>query len=89
MGCAGAGWQGATTPLATASKEAQRSQRGPERLNRVRSVFTAQAKHFKAKNIIKLLLKYRDYRLAILMIEQLNLKNQRDPLDKSRQIIII
>ena len=34
-----------------------------------------QLKHFKAKNIIKLLLKYRDYRLAILMIEQLNLKN--------------
>lgn len=32
-------------------------------------------KQFKAKNIVKLLLKYRDYRLAILVTEQLNLKN--------------
>ena len=43
--------------------------------NFARAMTFQQLKQFKAKNIIKLLLKYRDYRLAILVIEQLNLKN--------------
>ena len=42
--------------------------------NFARAITFQQLKQFKAKNIIKLLLKYRDYRLAILVIEQLNLK---------------
>ncbi len=33
-----------------------------------------QFEKFKAKNVLKLLLKFRDFRLALLMIEQLNLK---------------
>ena len=43
--------------------------------NFARAITFQQLKNFKAKNIIKMLLKYRDYRLAILVIEQLNLKN--------------
>lgn len=43
--------------------------------NFARAITFAQLKQFKPKNIIKLLLKFRDYRLAILVIEQLNLKN--------------
>ena len=42
--------------------------------NFARAITFQQLKQFKAKRIIKLLLKYRDYRLAILVIEQLNLK---------------
>jgi len=34
------GWQGATTQLAPASKEEQRRQHAPGRLNRVRSAVT-------------------------------------------------
>lgn len=33
-----------------------------------------QFEKFKAKNVLRLLLKYRDYKLAIQMIEQLNLR---------------
>ena len=40
-----------------------------------RAITYSQLDKFKAKNIIKLLIKYRDYKLAILVIEQLNLKN--------------
>ena len=40
-----------------------------------RAITYQQLKAFKAKNIAKLLLKYRDYRLAITVIKQLNLKN--------------
>jgi len=42
--------------------------------NFARAITFQQLKQFKAKKMIKLLLKYRDYRLAILVIEQLNLK---------------
>lgn len=44
--------------------------------NFARAITYQQLKQFKVKNIIKLLLKFQDYRLAILVIEQLNLKNQ-------------
>jgi len=40
VGRTGVGWQGAATQLAPASKEAQRRQHAPERLNRVRSADT-------------------------------------------------
>ena len=40
VGCPGVIWQGATTQLASASKEEQRRQSMPGRLNRVRSVLT-------------------------------------------------
>ena len=33
-----------------------------------------QFEKFKAKNVLKLLLKFRDYKLALQLIEQLNLK---------------
>jgi len=40
VGRLGVGWQGATTQLAPASKEEQRRQPTPGRLNRVRSALT-------------------------------------------------
>mmetsp|Transcript_23833 Transcript_23833/g.31908 ORF Transcript_23833/g.31908 Transcript_23833/m.31908 type:complete len:181 (-) Transcript_23833:1368-1910(-) len=40
-----------------------------------RAITYTQLDKYKAKNIIRLLIKYRDYKLAILVIEQLNLKN--------------
>lgn len=43
--------------------------------NFARAITYQQLKQYKAKNIIKQLLKFRDYKLAILVIEQLNLKN--------------
>ena len=39
-----------------------------------RGITFKQFEKFKAKNILKLLLKYRDYNLALAIIEQLNLK---------------
>ena len=39
-----------------------------------RALTYKQFEKFKPKNILKLLLKFRDYRLALLMIDQLNLK---------------
>jgi hypothetical protein len=33
-----------------------------------------QFEKFKAKNVLKQLLKFRDYKLALTMIDQLNLK---------------
>lgn len=43
-------------------------------MNCSRAITYRQFERFKAKNILKLLLKFRDYRLALLMIDQLNLK---------------
>jgi len=40
VGCQGVCWQGATTPLAAASKQEQRGQRTAWRLNRVCSAVT-------------------------------------------------
>ena len=42
--------------------------------NCARALTYKQFEKFKPKNILKLMLKFRDYRLALLMIEQLNLK---------------
>lgn len=39
-----------------------------------RAITFKQFEKFKAKNILKQMLKFRDYKLALLMIEQLNLK---------------
>mmetsp|Transcript_27223 Transcript_27223/g.26264 ORF Transcript_27223/g.26264 Transcript_27223/m.26264 type:complete len:326 (-) Transcript_27223:1065-2042(-) len=39
-----------------------------------RSITYKQFEKFKAKNILKLLLKYRDYKLAIILVDTLNLK---------------
>ena len=44
VGGHGVGWQDATTLRAPARKEEQRSQRGPGRLNRARSVVTHEVK---------------------------------------------
>lgn len=41
-----------------------------------RAITFKQFEKFKAKNILKLLLKYRDYKLAITLIDTLNLKSQ-------------
>lgn len=42
--------------------------------NCARAITYKQFEKFKSKNILKLLLKFRDYRLALLMIDQLGLK---------------
>jgi len=42
VGRHGVGWQGVTTPLVCVSKEEQRRQHAPGRLNRVRSALTHQ-----------------------------------------------
>jgi hypothetical protein len=39
-----------------------------------RAMTYKQFEKVKAKNVLKLLLKFRDYRLSLLMIDQLNLK---------------
>ena len=39
-----------------------------------RAITYKQFEKFKPKNVLKLLLKFRDYRLALLMIDQLGLK---------------
>ena len=39
-----------------------------------RAITYKQYEKFKAKNLLKLVIKYRDYRLALIMIEELNLK---------------
>ena len=51
VGRHGVGWQGETTLLAAASKEEQRGQRTPGRLNRVRSAFTQMVSAFVAKKV--------------------------------------
>ena len=51
VGRHGVGWQGGTTLLATASKEEQRGQRAPGRLNRVRSAFTHTVSAFVVKKV--------------------------------------
>jgi hypothetical protein len=43
-------------------------------INCGRAITYKQFERFKAKNILKLMLKFRDYRLALLMIDQLSLK---------------
>jgi len=39
-----------------------------------RAITYKQLQSFKAKNMVKLLLKYRDYQIAITMVEQLDKK---------------
>ena len=51
VGRHGVGWQGGTTPLATASKEEQRGQLAPGWFNRVRSVFTQTVNVFVGKKV--------------------------------------
>lgn len=47
--------------------------RNSKRLSR--AITYQQLKAYKAKNLVKLLLKHRDFALAIIVIEHLNLKN--------------
>jgi hypothetical protein len=42
--------------------------------NCARAMTMRQFEKVKAKNVLRMLLKFRDYRLALVMIEQLNLK---------------
>jgi len=51
VGRHGVGWQGATTQLAPASKEKQRRQHAPGRLNRVRSAVTQMVKCVVVKKV--------------------------------------
>jgi len=46
-------------------------------LNCARAITYKQFQGIKSKNFLKLLLKFRDYRLALLMIDQLKLKQHQ------------
>ncbi|MDO8319231.1 hypothetical protein, partial [Rhodoferax sp.] len=68
VSCHGVHWQGATTQLAPASKEKQRRQGAPGRLNRVRSALTQRVNLIGAKkfNHFMILLRFQSGQLRNL-----------------------